>query len=77
MGPISAGEMRKGDPYEGENFDVTDWGCLEEGGDTAPPHASPGRRSSGTIDCLKAYSDEERSRLEVSLDSVCCIPSRL
>ena len=69
--------MRKGDPYEGENFDVTDWGCLEEGVDTTPPHASPGRRSSGTIDCLGAYFGGRRSRLEVSLDSVCCIPSRL
>jgi len=36
MGPIRAGEMRKGDPYEGENFDVTDWGCLEEGATLDP-----------------------------------------
>jgi len=69
--------MRKGDPYEGEDFDVTDWGCLEEGGETVPPHASPGRRSSGTIDRLKAHFDEGRSSLKVFLDSVCCIPSRL
>ena len=41
----------------GVDFEVTDWGCLERD-ETAPPHASPGRRSSRTIDHLTTHYDE-------------------
>lgn len=58
FGPIRVSEMREDEPCEGENFGVTSWGRLGKK-TTAPPHASLGRRSSGTIDRLKILFDEE------------------
>ena len=69
-------EMRRGSPYVGENYGVTDWGCLEQD-ETVPPHASPGRRSSRTIDHLMTHFNEERSPLTMLLDSMCRVLSRL
>ena len=75
MGPIRTSEMREGSPYIGEDFDLTDWGCLEQD-ETAPPHASSGRKSSRAIDHLAAHFYEERSHLMMA-NLVCCVPSRL
>ena len=76
MEPIRAGGMREGEPYLGDNFEVTNCGCLEEAG-LYPFKPVQFGRSSGTNDRSKTCSNEGRSCLEVLFDSVCCIPSRL
>ena len=61
-GPIRASEMREDGPYVGVNFDVTNWGCLEQETKLHPLMQVLSRRSR-TIDSSGTNLNEKTSTI--------------